>query len=51
MARDEKLYLVMDDTANSGKEYYPPDMTDEQRKQMDDIIAKWKKQSDQFKKD
>lgn len=44
MAKDEKLYLVMDDTANSGKDYYPPELTAEQRKQMDERIAKVKKE-------
>lgn len=40
VAKDEKLYLVMDDTANSGKGYYPEGMTEEQKKDFDLMLKR-----------
>lgn len=46
MAKDEKLYLIMDDTANSGKGYYPEGLTEDEKRDFDLMMKRLKEKYD-----
>lgn len=46
MAKDEKLYLIIDDTANSGKGYCPEGLTEDEKRDFDLMMKRLKEKYD-----